>query len=970
MLTPNRRLAGALKAEFDQAQQQRGLVAWAAPDILPASTFLERTFRQIAIQSQGGSRPHLIDTAQSQLLWEQVIRKSNAGEALLSTTAAARQAGAAWQIVNAWRLLPAMRGYPLHDDGVVFMQWASRYQHLAREKNFVDPAMLPDAIIDAINTHHGARTLLPRHIYTAAFDIVTPQFERFLGELVAVGCSVGAIADNPAPVNASVNRREYTADRDELRACAAWARAALLQDPKLRIGIVVPDLRGKRGEVERTFRDALAPGASVAAYQSARALADESARAPVASMNVDATANAAAAASNVFNITLGLPLGEYALVNDAVGLIEFALGKRLPFDTVSALLRSVHIAAAEREMSARAKLDAALRESLGQQVDIAGLNRRLQSGHDRRLQMAASDAGVFCETIDALVNANRRTSAASRKGAAQVTPRTTATTATAAEASWSSAKGPADWAQLFSALLSQWGFPGERPLDSASHQLLAKFRDAIQQLAAMQVVLPRLREDEALASLRRILADTVFQPESEGAMPAPVQVMGVLESAGQRFDRLWVTGLTEAAWPIAARPNPFIPAALQRRVGIPEASPAASLALDEKITAGWLRAADEIIFSHARHETDAAEAPRLASALTRSVPLAASEIATMLPTYAEGLQLANARQVLQPIPDSLSPALPAPTFVSGGASVMRDQAACPFRAFARHRLGAKPLNTPQAGLDAAERGILLHRVLSTVWSQIGQQAALLEMSDAALNTLVASAVERALIASHAAGSENLVGRFAAIEQQRLTSLVLDWLRLERQRAPFEVVACERAKDVTLGPIAMSLRLDRMDRLDDGTHALIDYKSGNASAKSWLGERPDEPQLPLYWRTADEEISVLAFARLKRGKSFGFEGVSAVEGALPNVGPIEARRGMPAAGYVSWDVLTQEWETSLASLAAQFQRGVATVDPKLGALTCKQCDLQTLCRVAEYAGTGTDTNESGDSAGLIAEADDA
>jgi probable DNA repair protein len=711
---------------------------------------------------------------------------------------------------------------------------------------------------------------------------------------------------------------------------------------------VVPDLRGKRAEIARIFGDVLSPGEGIVASQSASR--DPSAATP----------------SELFNITLGVPLNECALVNDALGLIEFALGRPLAFDSVSALLRSPHIAAAEREMSARAALDAALRESIGPQLDIASLNRRLQPGRDRRLQQTASGASVLCALVDALASTNRRARSANASATA-VRGKVAAAAAATSDVSPRSAKGPAEWAQLFSGLLSQWGFPGERPLDSVTHQLLAKFREAVQQLASMQVVQPRLREDEALASLRRILVDTVFQPESDAELLVPVQVMGVLESAGQRFDRLWVTGLTESAWPLAARPNPFIPAALQRRAGIPEASAAASLALDETITAGWMRAASEVVFSHARHAADAAEAPRMASALTRGVSLAETLGAPVPPTYAEALLAANAAEDLQPIPDQPLPLLPAPTSVGGGASLMRDQAACPARAFARHRLGAKPLNTPQPGLDAAERGILLHRVLSAVWTTIGRQSSLLAMSDADLRVVVGDAVDKAIAASYASGSENLVGRFAGIERDRFMALVLDWLQLERRRTPFEVVACERAKQVTLGPLAMSLRLDRMDCLADGTYALIDYKSGNASAKSWLGERPDEPQLPLYWRTADEEISVLAFARLKRGKAFGFEGVSAVEGVLPNVGPIEARRGMPAAGYVSWDVLTQEWESSLANLASEFQRGIATVDPKLGGLTCKQCDLHTLCRVAEYTGAGIDEELGGD--GAPDEADD-
>ena len=152
---------------------------------------------------------------------------------------------------------------------------------------------------------------------------------------------------------------------------------------------------------------------------------------------------------------------------------------------------------------------------------------------------------------------------------------------------------------------------------------------------------------------------------------------------------------------------------------------------------------------------------------------------------------------------------------------------------------------------------------------------------------------------------------------------------------------------------MRLRLDRLDRLADGTHALIDYKSGAAKVGAWLGPRPDEPQLPLYFQTAAQIISVLAFARVKRGprgKVFGFEGVSAADNLLPDVGPIETKYGMEKKGYISWDVLTAEWEESLNVLATNFIHGDARVDPKNGSLTCAQCDLHSVCRISELTST--------------------
>jgi hypothetical protein len=80
----------------------------------------------------------------------------------------------------------------------------------------------------------------------------------------------------------------------------------------------------------------------------------------------------------------------------------------------------------------------------------------------------------------------------------------------------------------------------------------------------------------------------------------------------------------------------------------------------------------------------------------------------------------------------------------GGSRLLADQAACPFRAFASHRLGAKPLERPQAGLDAMRKGSLLHEVLERVWQALQSQANLLAMQADELADLVRASIGEVL----------------------------------------------------------------------------------------------------------------------------------------------------------------------------------------------------------------------------------
>ena len=133
---------------------------------------------------------------------------------------------------------------------------------------------------------------------------------------------------------------------------------------------------------------------------------------------------------------------------------------------------------------------------------------------------------------------------------------------------------------------------------------------------------------------------------------------------------------------------------------------------------------------------------------------------------------------------------------------------------------------------------------------------------------------------------------------------------------------------------MQSRIDRMDKLEDGGHVLIDYKTGLPNPRHWQGPRPDEPQLPLYAVSAPEELAAVAFARLKPGE-MRFMGWSVDERVLPRV-----------EVYREWQKLMAEWKHDAETLGKAFANGDARVDPKDAEKTCRRCDLHTLCRVYE------------------------
>ncbi len=884
VLTPNRRLAAALARDFDDSRAAAGLAAWESADVLPWASFVERLWDDVLHLPDSGELPVLLAPEEEDALWEAIVADSRQAKGLYSPASAARLCREAWQLAHAWRL--RADGVDANEDARAFAEWSSRYERRTREGGFLDAARLPDAVAKRFADPGLAR---PATLVLYAFDLLTPQMRDLLAAAAAAGIEV--LACEP-PLHAGIPVRVPLASpAEEVAAAARWARARLeaaaLRGRVPRIGIVVPDLAQSRRVVERVFAATLHPGFNA-----------PGGRTP----------------PRAFDFSLGQPLAEFALARDALLLLQLT-GREIAFDDASRLLRSPFLAGGESEMAARSRLDARLRSRAGTALTLDRLVGHLAAPHMPRVPILAERLGELARF--------RRSDL--------FAPRT-----------------PPQWARAFDEALRVAGFPGERSLDSAEFQVLGKWHEALAAFARLERVAGRMGFQDALGRLSRLVAETLFQPESP---EVPVQVMGVLESAGLDFDHLWVMGLDDGAWPLPARPHPFIPVRLQRAAGVPEADAASSFDLDRRITEGWLRAAEEVVVSHplARGEAQSPASPLVAAIAVADggVPGAAEAF----PSWRDAIHAAPA---LERIVDERGPAL-AGGAGTGGTAVFRDQAACPFRAFSAHRLGSDAPEVPQPGLTAADRGSLLHAVLAAAWERIGDKGALDDLDARALADILAPAADAALERMRRRRPDALAGRFATLERDRLVATSLAWLEYERGRGDFRVVATERKLAVSFGGVSANVKLDRMDSLASGGCAIIDYKSGEARVGAWLGARPDEPQLPMYALGSGEDVAVVAFARVKPGDN-AFRGLAREENLLPGTNLVSKDRSRLAAGYADWSALREGWRRELDALGRAFAAGDARPDPKNGAKTCEGCAERLVCRVAELGLREADEGE--------------
>jgi probable DNA repair protein len=893
VVTPNRRLAQALSREFDAAQAGQGLAAWESADILPCTAFVERCYEDALYSGLASGLPILLTPAQERASWEDIIRRSDAGEALLAIPETAALAADAWKTARAWRLLDSLRSGQLNEDAAAFRDWCAQYSLRCERQRHTDAASLSDLVAARVS---GNEVRKPKLLAVYGFDIVTPQQQALFDALRAAGTQI--VASAPEPREASVLRLACVDARDEIGRAAAWARARLAANPEASIGIVVPDLGKQRKAMLRMFRTVLAPASMLpGAFGAARPNLDPD---PLP-----------------FNVSLGEALTGYPLVQTACLILELA-GREIDFGRASLLIRSPFIAAGESEAAGRARLDLELRRRAEPAITL-----------DRLLDTLAGAGAHAPELAQRL-----RQLAGFRKS------------------DLFAARPPSEWARAITEALKLMGFPEKgRSLDSTEYQTLKKWHEVVAEFALLDRVSAKMGYAEAVGRLRRLAAETLFQPE---APQAPVQILGVLESAGIGFDHLWVMGLSDEAWPIHPRPNPLLPLEAQRKARVPEASIEATLALDTAITRGWLAAAGEVVLSHPQAD---GERKLLPSPLLRDLPQAA----LALPAYPRHRDLIHAAASIEAIEDAVAPPLadrvalpPADPMVPplpGGTAVITDQSACPFRAFALHRLEAESPEAPHAGLDAMERGILVHRVLAGAWSQLGTKTRLDAIGAGELEALLARAADEAVARVKRDRPATLAGRFAEVEKRRLVRLARAWLEMEREARgdDFTVAAVEDKRSLAIGPLTLRGKLDRVDELEDGRRIVIDYKSSAESSSAWLGERPDAPQLPLYLIATEPAAVAIAFAQVKAG-DMKFAALAADETLLP------VWKSLPDIG---WDAQVAEWRRVLTRLATQFAAGEAVVQPKNPRTTCRNCDLQPLCRIHERLGAPVSDPEGGD-----------
>lgn len=890
VLCATARLAQALREQHAAACQAAGQKRWATLVCRTADQWLEQLAEELALRGAATDGPlvsTVLDATQESLLWERVIQEDLGHEAAEHLFDVSAMARSAAEAHALTRVWNvACDSAQASEETRRFADWQSRFEALCAAQGWTVAHAVQRATVQALGRTPALP--LPQRVVLAGFNRINPLEDALLQALQSRGVELAQL--QPADVAASVQARSYPDNDAEMLAAAQWAQERLQLQPEGRFAIVVPDLGAQRSGLQHTLEDTLAPHCLRAAH---------------------------AESPRPFNISLGLPLDRYALVGTALRLLDcLCQPHQVTQAQLGELLRSPFWSQHTQEAGARAAAEAELRKAL---PPAASLGRYRQF-----LVHWSAHSDQPMEHTLAHLEALEQAAAGLRKR-----------------------RLPSAWAALLQRSLQGSGWLAGRSLSSHEFQTRSTWAEVLQSLARQDALLGLCEGRRAVSLLRRLCRERIFQPQTEGR--PRLQVLGLLEASGLQLDAVWVMGMTDSAWPPAARPNPLLSAAAQRDVRSPNASAPVQLEFARAVLQQLSRAGKELVFSWPRSEGSAA----LAASPLLAPWQPAQECAAPNSGHWVTAALQAPSALAAPMDDSMAPPVQPGEAVRGGTWLLRAQALCPAWAFYQYRLGAGRLEEPVEGLDARSRGTMVHDSLEHFWTEVQTSTALHALGAEGRLAALERAVDAVLQAYDAdPRHEPLRARFRVLERQRLLRLLGGWLEVELQRSlPFDVVACERAVQLSIEGIQVKMKMDRIDQLDDGRLLVIDYKTGAAlDTRNWARARITEPQLPIYAALSpppEGPVAGVAFAKVLMDRA-GWAGLACEDGLLPKVHGYTSRhwaRHFDANHFPSWDSITEHWRQSITTVAREVGAGVAAVRFD-DARALQYCDVLPLLRLAE------------------------
>jgi ATP-dependent helicase/nuclease subunit B len=823
---------------------------------------------------------YLLSPLQSEKIWEEIIHRDSSRLNLLHLQGVASNTSQAFTIIHEYRLPRAPKFYEQTDEAKAFLKWARQYENRLASLGALDSCMLMDAVKTSMQE---GNIILPHSLRLMGFEEQNPQLKIFLDFLSENGTSIDFISPVPDPQTLE----EKLCDKNTF--------------------INIQEYENKQGEAEacaRWVRSVFQPGKRIGIVvpelEKYRALLKRELAAELVPESVFSLGEQ----ELPFNISLASPLAQEPMVKLALDLLTLK-SSTVPVGTFLSIIQSPFFGFEFPPKLEVSKLELELRRK-----------RILSISLEKPIHGSTPHINQLLKNLKPWVLNNKKLL-------------------------------PGRWAEELSELLKTTGWPGnstsvkennKQSILSKRHQEFEAWKDCLNQLCSLNQILGPINRLEALSHLTHIIKNKPFQVKTP---EHSIQIIGLLESSGMKFDHLWVMGCQSETLPAHPEPNPFIPYEIRNKYAIPRSNPIRELKFAEQSLNRLLMAGPDIHFSFPLHEGDMdLEISPLLKHLPKRENAAypSSRIKDQVRAMNSLEEFTEA--TFLPVTDTERNKFETDG-ISSGYGLIKNQVDCPFRAFARHRLNSECYPSPEIDYDNLDRGNLIHKALELFWSKTSTQKNLTKLlHEDKLEKCIEECIQEALklCSKRTAGQT----QFNKLEIERNLRVINDWLlSIELNRPEFNVIHNEESVSINLSGLKLLLRIDRVDEIPGKGLLLIDYKTGReARPVEWFDEKIQAPQLPLY--TLAKPPAGLAYGHLAIGKP-EFKGTS-----IPDLSPGNFKNHdfTKTTSCSEWQELLDYWETNLNAVARDFLRGNHQVSPINKGTPCRHCEFSSLCRIQE------------------------
>ena len=345
-----------------------------------------------------------------------------------------------------------------------------------------------------------------------------------------------------------------------------------------------------------------------------------------------------------------------------------------------------------------------------------------------------------------------------------------------------------------------------RPAGRAAAELIAGLQASVEEG-------PPAIQARAFPAFLQAMADAVAVRPPQGGHPR-VFIWGLIEARLQQTDLVVLGGLNEGVWPSLPAPDPWLAPAIRTQLGLPGLERRIGIEA-QQLAAGL--GGPEVLLTRARRD---ARAPTIASRFWLRLEAMTGGIAPhrALRHWADALDRPDGPLAPAERPKPCPPVEDRPMKIA--VTKLDRLKADPFAFYADAMLRLRAWDGVDADPSAAWRGSAVHKVFETwITEDDCDPARLRPRAETLLKETAAHPVLRALWAPRLLEAIDWVATAVAADQAA-------------GRRP---ILAERKGMIDIAGIRLEGTVDRIDRLADGSLAIVDWKTGKPPSKRAVAE---------------------------------------------------------------------------------------------------------------------------------------